>query len=343
MPAVLRWPLLMLGSLFIFSVAVTTVLLLDPSMGEQVSSFLSKSLVTAGGIPGFAALSTLRSSGSNAQSPAARSVRCLAGQTNGYQRCSYTAASGDTTQFLLHVPSSYDQRKKYPLVLVLHGGGERAKAGSSTTEACDSLEKAPYVKAWVSDSVHKDVPSVQSRWPSFVVVPLLSGQNRWVNVPPSEGSHRLPGSPTPQLEAAKELVDTLRTEYSGVDGKRLYITGVSLGGYGTWDAIERWPGYFAAAVPVSGGGDPSRATELESLPIWVFHGASDHIVPVSGSRDMVEALRAAGGEPKYTEYAGAGHDIWARVYSVDQPLLTASVFQWLFSQHRSGPAANLAG
>jgi dienelactone hydrolase len=126
-------------------------------------------------------------------------------------------------------------------------------------------------------------------------------------------------------------VDALQKQYPNIDPHRLYITGLSMGGYGTWDAIERWPDYFAAAAPLAGAGDPSKASRLVNLPIWAFHGSGDGDVPVSSSRDMIEAIKVAGGHPRYTEYASAGHDIWIMVYS------TPAFMSWLFSQHNSYP------
>ena len=143
------------------------------------------------------------------------------------------------------------------------------------------------------------------------------------------------------LQLAKDIVDEIRQEYYGIDASRLYVTGISLGGYGTWDTIQRWPGYFAAAVPVSGAGDPALASELRNVPIWAFHGGADCIVPPAGSREMVEAIRAKGGNPHYTEFQGADHEIWPRVYTQSE-LSPSSVglFQWLFSQRKPAPAAS---
>ena len=101
------------------------------------------------------------------------------------------------------------------------------------------------------------------------------------------------------------------------------------------EAIERWPTYFAAAAPVSGAGDPTRAALLTNLPIWVFHGSKDSRVPVSGSRDMVNAIRAKGGKPRYTEFAGAGHGIWGRVYGFDATGRVDGFYPWLFSQSKA--------
>ncbi|MDD4496475.1 MAG: prolyl oligopeptidase family serine peptidase, partial [Eubacteriales bacterium] len=113
-------------------------------------------------------------------------------------------------------------------------------------------------------------------------------------------------------------------EYS-IDKSRIYVTGLSLGGFGTWDIISRHPELFAAAIPVCGGGDPSYAEVLVDMPIWTFHGSADSIVPVEGTREMVEALKAAGSELiKYTEYENAEHNVWNMAY-VEDDLLT-----WLF-------------
>jgi len=107
-----------------------------------------------------------------------------------------------------------------------------------------------------------------------------------------------------------------------------------MGGYGTWEAIERWPNYFAAAAPIAGAGDPSKASTLTHLPIWAFHGSADRTVPVSGSRDMIDAISAAGGNPRYTEFPGAGHGVWGYVYSLGASGNATDFFPWLFSQHK---------
>ncbi len=149
------------------------------------------------------------------------------------------------------------------------------------------------------------------------------------------GSYTQPAQPSIPLGLTKELLDALQKQYTGIDANRLYITGLSNGGYGTWDAIERWPDYFAAAVPISGAGDPSKAAVLKNLPIWAFHGSDDTTVPVEGSRDMIAAIQTAGGLPKYTELTGMGHVIWPYVYSLNtSSQRVPGFFAWLFSQHK---------
>jgi predicted peptidase len=138
-----------------------------------------------------------------------------------------------------------------------------------------------------------------------------------------------PSTASGSLTLAHEILQETLAEYASVvDTRRVYITGISMGGYGTWDAIERWPQDFAAAAPISGAGDPSQVSTVARLPVWAFHGTLDTTVPVAGSRDMIAALTAAGGHPLYTEYPNAKHDIWVRVYS--DPTFLA----WLFAQHR---------
>ena len=116
-----------------------------------------------------------------------------------------------------------------------------------------------------------------------------------------------------------------------VDRSRIYATGISMGGYGTWDIIQRKPELFAAAIPICGGGDASLAPKIKDIPIWIFHGDADPVVPVVRSRDMYGALKAIGANVRYREYPEAGHDVWTRTYS------DTEVLKWLFAQKR--PAA----
>jgi predicted peptidase len=131
-----------------------------------------------------------------------------------------------------------------------------------------------------------------------------------------------------------ELLDALEKEFS-IDADRRYVTGLSMGGYGTFDLLVRRPRDFAAAIPICGGADNSRAKDIAHVPMWIFHGSEDGAVPVARSRLIVEALKGAGGKPRYTEYQGAGHLIWSRAYA--EPELV----EWLFHCRRgrgdSGP------
>jgi poly(3-hydroxybutyrate) depolymerase len=248
----------------------------------------------------------------------------------------FTDAHDMQMTYYLFFPINYDPQKKYPLVLLLHGGDERANVDNPPDQNRNVLLNQDYVKVWGPGLPGQSLPDVQAQWPSFIVVPQVDNPQHWVDVPASQGSYILAAQPTDSLRMAKEIVDALQKQYPNIDPYRLYITGLSMGGYGTWDAIERWPGYFAAAAPLAGAGDPSKASRLVNLSIWAFHGSGDGGVPVSGSRDMIQAIKVAGGHPRYTEYASAGHEIWAMVYS------TPAFFSWLFSQHNPYPRPDSA-
>ncbi|HOT89591.1 MAG TPA: prolyl oligopeptidase family serine peptidase, partial [Bacteroidales bacterium] len=134
-----------------------------------------------------------------------------------------------------------------------------------------------------------------------------------------------PETPFVFLNYYIKLIDSLNKNLN-IGPKRIYITGISMGGFGTWDAISRWPKKFAAAVPVCGGADTSKADIIKDIPIWAFHGEKDQVVLTSRSRNMIQALKKAGGNPKYTEYPELGHNIWGNVYTNQE------LFIWLFSQ-----------
>jgi predicted peptidase len=236
-----------------------------------------------------------------------------------YQTRTYKDEQGRTMTYYLYVPCDYHPTESYPLVLLLHGGGEIGSSGNSPAQNRTQLLDRPYVQTWRS-------PVVQTRWPSFVVVPQLVDADRWVDVSPSQGDYHLACQPTDALLLAMKTVVSLQQEYRGIDSTRLYITGISSGGYGVWDAIERWHQVFAAALPLAGAGDLSRASALAALPIWAFRGSGDGLVPASSARSIIQAIRAAGGKPRYTELPKAGHDIWVEVYS------DPAVLSWLFAQ-----------
>ena len=122
-----------------------------------------------------------------------------------------------------------------------------------------------------------------------------------------------------------KLVDFVANTYSA-DPKRLYVTGLSMGGFGTWNLLADYPGKFAAAVPICGGGDPAKVEKMKETPIWVFHGAKDTAVSISKSEAMVDALKKIDGKVKFTMYPDAGHDSWTETYN------NSEVYKWLLEQ-----------
>lgn len=237
----------------------------------------------------------------------------------------YTDAEGNKLPYRLFVPPDYDSGKTYPLILFLHGAGER---GTNNTAQLVHPEVLRFIS-----------PEARQKQPCILVAPQCPapspaadqprGDTRWTDVDWSTtASIELTPEPAKPMRLVAELLDQLEEEWS-IDPDRCYVTGLSMGGYGTYDLLLRQPDRFAAAIPICGGGDESRAAKIAHIPIWIFHGDKDGAVPVTRSRNMVAALKAAGGSPRYTEYPGVGHNSWSRAYR--EPELVA----WLFSQRRA--------
>ena len=187
--------------------------------------------------------------------------------------------AGHKLPYRLFIPADYDPTKSYPLVLFLHGQGE---AGTDNRKQLVG-QKAPLVFVQ---------PENQARWPCFMLAPQCpGGSDDWVV--------KFSAPPTQSMTLAMELVDALQTQYS-IDSTRLYITGLSSGGCGTWDALTRYPGKFAAGIPICGEADVAKAGAAARTAIWAFHSADDSVVSVSYTANMVAALRAAGGSPLFT-------------------------------------------
>jgi len=224
----------------------------------------------------------------------------------------YKTPYGESLKYRLYKSEDIKEGERCPLIILLHGAGERGNNNiSQTTHGAKSIIAYGQAK-------HK---------PFILIVPQCPQNMQWVNTPWGALVHTMPEFPSLPLKLAMELCEQ-NTEVLPVDRKRIYITGLSMGGYGAWDAIQRKPNYFAAAIPVCGGGDAHCAPMLKDMPIWAFHGANDEVVKPSRSRDMILAIKAAGGNPNYSELPGVGHDAWNMVYS------NADVFDWLFTQSR---------
>ncbi len=158
---------------------------------------------------------------------------------------------------------------------------------------------------------------------------------RWVQVDWGAASHTLPKEPSAPLKMVMELLPALQKEFPSIDSRRLYLTGLSMGGFGTWDLLARRSEWFAAAAPICGGADLETANTVAPIPIWDFHGAQDGTVRPDRSRSMIAALWNLGSEPRYTEYPGVGHDAWTKAYA--EP----DLLPWLFAQkrHTAAPSA----
>jgi predicted peptidase len=228
------------------------------------------------------------------------------------EKFTYTDANGRKLPYRLLEPALIEPGQTYPLVLFLHGAGERGD---------DNEKQLVHGVAEFAKDVNR------RKYPCFLVAPQCPNGAKWVEVDWGAARHDQPKEPSLPLARTFELIDQLMKRYP-IHKDRVYITGLSMGGFGTWDAASRWPELFAAAVPVCGGGDEQQAARIAKLPVWAFHGSKDTAVKPERSRNMVEALKQAGGSPKYTEYADVGHDSWVRAYRDPE------LFAWLFAQER---------
>ena len=236
-------------------------------------------------------------------------------QTMRFNAQQYVNEEGDTLNYRIAFPD-FSASERYPLVIFLHGGGERGN---------DNVSQLKWgVQNFATDEA-------LMKYKAIVLAPQSPSDGRWSNFEgqfrDSDQPLRLADTPSKPLQMTMEVVDQLIENFS-VDTSRIYITGMSMGGFGTWDAIARWPDRFAAAVPVCGGGDPSTAKRIAHIPIWVTHGADDPTVPPELSREMVNALRKAGAKPGYTEYPAVGHFSWLQTYTDE------NIMAWLFSQRK---------
>lgn len=206
---------------------------------------------------------------------------------------------GTVSSYVTFVPAAYDGKTEYPVILFLHGSGETKG---------DKSMKMP-VEVGLGTAIKKQ----EKTFPFLVVIPQ-SEKRTWQAT--SDDAKR----------ALRMLDDTMKAYKT--DAKRVYLSGLSMGGYGTWSLAAAHPDKWAAIVPVCGGGNPKDAEKIKDIPCWCFHGDKDTAVNVSKSQDMIKALKEAGGKPKYTEYEGVGHNSWDKAYA-DKEL-----WKWLAEQKK---------
>lgn len=197
--------------------------------------------------------------------------------------------------YLIYFPENYitASSDSFPLVLFLHGAGER---GSNL------------------DLVKKNGPPMlveKGKQFPFILVSPQCPENQWWD-----------------SQSILYLLDNLLETYK-INPDRVYLTGLSMGGFGTWDLIGKHPEKFAAAIPVCGGGEPIMMWNIGKLPVWAFHGAKDNVVDVKRSEDMVNAIKRMNGDVQFTVYPEAGHDSWTEAYN------TSELYTWMMNQNRS--------
>jgi predicted peptidase len=229
-----------------------------------------------------------------------------------FLRRSYINAQGDTLKYRWYAPQQKGE-KKLPLVVFLHGAGERGS--DNEAQLCNGI--FTFV-----DSAN------QAKRPAFVLAPQCPSGKKWVNVDWKLASNQMPDSVSVPLGMLLELVKQYKDSLF-IDDTRIYIAGLSMGGFGTWDAICREPALFAAALAVCGGGDEKMVSRIKDLPVWAFHGSNDKVIIPQRSANMVAALKKAGNKKvKYTVYPKVGHNSWTPTFA------NPAVHQWLFQQRK---------
>jgi predicted peptidase len=241
---------------------------------------------------------------------------CTAAQdTSMYLRKEFATAAGNKLLYRVLYPENFDKTKSYPLVLFLHGAGERGNDNNK--------QLIHGAKLFLADSNRKNFPAI-------VVFPQCPSENFWAVLerdtttsPPSRKFDYTKPANWP-LTASIDLVKHLVKE-GGVDSKRIYVAGLSMGGMGTFEAVSRNPDLFAAALPICGGGD-SAAYKKANASFWIFHGDADPVVNVRLSRTMVATLKSLNVNTRYTEYPGVNHNSW------DSAFKEPDFISWMFSK-----------
>ena len=223
---------------------------------------------------------------------------------------------GDTLRYRVLFPENYDENRTYPLVLFLHGAGERGSDNEKQLKHGGSL--------FTGEEIRKDFPSI-------VIFPQCPEESYWVEMERLDDQNFLfpeKSKISKPLFLVKKLMDSYVKKES-VDKKRIYVMGLSMGGMGTFDIICRYPKYFAAAIPICGGVNTDRLKKVKHMPIRIFHGGADPVVSREYSRNAHIELKAEGSERvEYIEFPGVGHDSWTKAFAYPDFL------GWMYYQSR---------
>jgi predicted peptidase len=241
---------------------------------------------------------------------------CATASEFGVAEIEFTGGKYEQEKFtyLILPPLKIVKGQQYPLLFFMHGAGER---GNDVQKLLPHLPTQMCKEEWLE------------KYPCFMVIPQCRDGEQWVDQKWSEKeSVPIAEKPTDQMAMAMAVLDESLKSLP-IDKSRIYLTGLSMGGFGSWELAMRRPELFAAVAPVCGGGDETQAARLKEIPIWVAHGDADTVVWPVRSRTMVEAIRKVGGNVKYTEYPGVGHNSWTPFYA-DR----GGVIPWLFQQVR---------
>jgi len=239
-----------------------------------------------------------------------------------FLRLSYSdPATGETMGYRLFVPDSYDPTRSYPLVLFLHGAGERGTDNEAQLTANEGAT------IWAT-------PEEQAKHPAFVLAPQSGGSPKtegWTSL--ETHGQNAPFKPQKELVTAYDILQKVKADYN-IDRTRIYVTGLSMGGFGAYAIAIAHPDEFAAIVPVCGGGDPNHLAVIAKIPIWIFHAAKDPSIRAGYANNSVAALKRAGGHPRYTEYPASDFFYPTAHYSWTAAYANSEMRDWLFQQSK---------
>ena len=234
-------------------------------------------------------------------------------EEEGMEQAVFTGKDGRELKYCAKFIGPWFSGGTASVVLFLHGAGERGD---------DNVSQLTHGARELIRYCEKKNLKV------MLLFPQCPSGKMWVDTPWNLPEHKMPAE-SETMKLVKEFLDEMLKEVM-VDQKRIYVTGISMGGFGTWDLLSRYPDLFAAGMPICGGADVEQAEKLKNIPIRTFHGDSDDVVLTKRSRDIVKAIRDAGGTKiSYTEVPNCGHGVWPGVYADEKN------FDWLLSQKRS--------
>jgi predicted peptidase len=228
-------------------------------------------------------------------------------KNTGFITKTFKNADESESQYWVFVPHDYDGKKEYPVILFLHG------AGATKSDRI----KPP--KLPIEYGIATAIKEQEKTFPFIVVIPRAEA--------PARLAYTTWRADSPNAKRALAILDEVMQAYK-TDSKRVYLTGLSMGGGGTWSLAAAHPERWAAIVPICGQGDTKTAEKFKDIPCWCFHGDKDESIKVEASREMIAALKKTGGSPKYTEYPGIGHNSWDKTYA------TKELWTWLMEQKR---------
>jgi predicted peptidase len=249
------------------------------------------------------------------------SIRVLAQDKALFKKGVFISKNGDTLNYRILFPEKYDKKKEYPLILFLHGSGERGNDNEKQlTHGADLFLN----------------PKNRKNFPAVVIFPQCPQDKYWIDIsihaklrgkgdPDFEESIK---SPSEELAIVNELVEQT-IEDEAINEKKVYIMGMSMGGFGTFETLARWPEKYAAAIGICGGGNISLTKNYaDQTAVWITHGAKDDIVPVTLSQRLYHALKEHGADVRYTEFPEANHNSWDATFAIPELL------PWLFSKSK---------